>query len=133
MLRIVCKSKIQRVKVTEKNLTYEGSLTVDGVLLEIADILEGEAVQVININNGTRLVTYAMAGERNSGTICLNGGTARLGETGDELIVISYCLIDTAEAQSYQPKKIFVDANNRPLTPARKSDSSSAPSPHGAC
>lgn len=117
MLRIVCKSKIQRVKVTEKNLHYEGSITIDGTLMAGADIIEGEAVQVININNGARLVTYTMKGEENSGTICLNGGTARLGEKGDELIIISYCLLDTAAARDFQPKKIFVDAQNRPLPP----------------
>ena len=116
MLRIVCKSKIQRVKVTDKNLTYEGSLTIDSALMALADINEGEAVQVININNGTRLVTYAMAGKKDSGTICLNGGTARLGEIGDELIIITYCLVDETEARSFTPKKIFVDAKNRPVT-----------------
>lgn len=110
------KAKIQRVTVTEKNLTYEGSLTIDVALMERADIIEGEAVQVINVNNGERFVTYAMAGKRNSGTICLNGGSARLGEVGDQLIIISYCLVDNAEVRDFQPKKIFVDDHNRPLT-----------------
>lgn len=115
MLRIVCKSKIQRAKVTDKNLLYEGSLTIDGALMDKADILEGELVQVINVNNGMRLATYTMRGEENSGTICLNGGTARLGEIGDELIIISYCLLDMGEALSFKPKKVFVDSNNRPV------------------
>lgn len=117
MLRIVCKSKIQRVKVTEKNLLYEGSITIDGGLMARADIIEGEAVQVINVTNGARFVTYTMKGDDDSGTICLNGGTARLAETGDELIIISYCLLDTAAARDFRPKKIFVDAANRPLSP----------------
>lgn len=116
MVRIILKAKIQRATVTDKNLTYEGSLTIDAALMERADIVEGEAVQVINVNNGERFVTYAMEGERASGTICLNGGSARLGEVGDRLIIISYCLVDDAEARGFQPKKIFVDAQNHPLT-----------------
>lgn len=116
MVRIVLKAKIQRATVTEKNLTYEGSLTIDAALMERADIIEGEAVQVINVTNGERFVTYAMTGARGSGTICLNGGSARLGEVGDQLIIITYCLVDDAQARDFKPKKIFVDAANRPLT-----------------
>lgn len=112
MLRFLVKSKIQRVKVTDKNLNYEGSITIDEELLQKADILEGELVQVININNGERFETYAMKGPRHSGVVCLNGGSARLGEVGDELIIISYTGLETVAARSFEPKKIFVDNNN---------------------
>ncbi|MEO0083071.1 MAG: aspartate 1-decarboxylase [candidate division WOR-3 bacterium] len=112
MLRFLVKSKIQRLKVTDKNLNYEGSITIDEELLQKADILEGELVQVININNGERFETYAMKGPRHSGVVCLNGGSARLGEVGDELIIISYTGLETVAARSFEPKKIFVDNNN---------------------
>ncbi|MEO0076708.1 MAG: aspartate 1-decarboxylase [candidate division WOR-3 bacterium] len=112
MLRFLVKSKIQRLKVTDKNLNYEGSITIDEELLQKADILEGELVQVININNGERFETYAMKGPRHSGVVCLNGGSARLGEVGDELIIISYTGLETVAARSFEPKKIFVDDNN---------------------
>jgi aspartate 1-decarboxylase len=112
MLRFLVKSKIQRVRITDKNLYYEGSITIDEELLQKADIMEGEMVQVININTGARFETYAMKGPRNSGTICLNGGSARLGEVGDELIVISYAVQETVAARSFEPKKVFVDKEN---------------------
>ena len=112
MIRFLIKSKIQRVRITDKNLYYEGSITIDEDLMQKADILEGEMVQVININNGERFETYAMKGERGSGSTCLNGGTARLGEIGDQLIIISYAGIDTVAARSFEPKKVFVDQNN---------------------
>lgn len=112
MLRFLVKSKIQRVKITDKNLYYEGSITIDEELMQKADILEGEMVQVVNVNTGARFETYAMKGARNSGTICLNGGTARLGEIGDELIIISYAGLETVAARSFEPKKIFVDKDN---------------------
>lgn len=112
MLRFLVKSKIQRLKVTDKNLNYEGSITIDEELLQKADILEGELVQIININNGERFETYAMKGPRHSGVVCLNGGSARLGEVGDELIIISYTGLETVAARSFEPKKIFVDNNN---------------------
>ncbi|MEO0072037.1 MAG: aspartate 1-decarboxylase [candidate division WOR-3 bacterium] len=113
MLRIIVKSKIHRLKITEKNLYYEGSLTIDEELLQKADIAENEMVQVINLNTGARFETYVMKGPRNSGMVCLNGGTARLGEVGDELIVISYALVESIAARSIEPKKIFVDEKNR--------------------
>lgn len=112
MLRFLVKSKIHRVKLTDKNLYYEGSITIDEELLQKADILEGEMVQVINISTGERFETYAMKGARNSGQVCLNGGSARLGEIGDELIIISYTGLETVAARSFEPKKVFVDKNN---------------------
>lgn len=116
MLRILIKSKIQPIIITDKNLHYEGSITIDEEILTKADILEGELVQVININNGERFETYAMKGEKGSGACCLNGGTARLGEIGDKLIVISYGLLDTVTARSLEPKRILVDDKNRLLS-----------------
>lgn len=112
MLRFLVKSKIHRVRLTDKNLYYEGSITIDEELLQKADILEGELVQVINVNTGERFETYAMKGARNSGQVCLNGGSARLGEIGDELIIISYTGLETVAARSFEPKKIFVDKDN---------------------
>jgi aspartate 1-decarboxylase len=112
MIRFLAKSKIQRVRITDKNLYYEGSITIDEKLMQKADILEGEMVQVININNGARFETYAMKGARNSGTICLNGGTARLGELGDELIIITYAGLETTRAKKHKIKKVFVDKEN---------------------
>ena len=115
MQRIVGKSKIQRLKVTDNDLKYEGSLTLDEELMDRADLLDGEMIQVINVNNGERLITYLMKGERGSGAVCLNGGTARLGEIGDELILISYCLMDTIQARDFKVKRVFVDEKNRAL------------------
>src|SRR5690349_19572452 len=90
MLRLMCKSKIHRATVTEANLNYVGSLTVDSTLLEMCDILPYEQVHVVNVTNGSRLVTYAIPGEPGSGVICLNGAAARQGHAGDVVIVISY-------------------------------------------
>ncbi len=112
MLRFLIKSKIQRVRITEKNQNYEGSITIDEELLQKADILEGELVQVININTGSRFETYTMKAPRTSGTICLNGETAKLGEVGDELIIVSYTGLETVAARSFEPKKVFVDKDN---------------------
>lgn len=112
MFITICKSKIHRVKVTEANLNYEGSITIDKKLLGEANILPNEKVQVVNLNNGARFETYVFAGERNSGTICLNGPAARLGQVGDLLIVISYCHLEFEEAKRYQPKVVYVDNQN---------------------
>lgn len=112
MLRFLIKSKIQRVRITDKNLYYEGSITIDEELMQKADILEGELVQVINVNTGARFETYTMKGPRGSGAIRLNGGSARLGEVGDELIIISYTGLETVAARSFEPKKVFVDKDN---------------------
>ncbi|NIM96602.1 MAG: aspartate 1-decarboxylase [candidate division Zixibacteria bacterium] len=112
MFITICKSKIHRVKVTEANLNYEGSITVDKKLLDEANILPNEKVQVVNLNNGARFETYVFVGEENSGTVCLNGPAARLGQVGDLLIVISYCHLEFEEAKRYQPKVIRVDSQN---------------------
>jgi aspartate 1-decarboxylase len=113
MLVTICKSKVHRVRVTEADLDYEGSITIDRRLLEAAAMLPHEKVQVVNLNNGARFETYVLVGERDSGTICLNGPAARLGQVGDLLIVISYCHLDVAEAKKYEPRIVHVDKNNR--------------------
>ena len=113
MIIEVLKSKIHRVKITEAELHYVGSITIDEALLEAADIIEHEKVQIVNINNGERLETYVIKGERNSGQICLNGPAARKAQVGDIVIIISYAGIDKNEASSFKPKVIFPDNNNR--------------------
>lgn len=113
MMIQVFKSKIHRVRVTEANLNYVGSITLDEELMEAANILEGERVQVVNNNNGERLETYVIKGERGSGTVCLNGAAARKAEVGDILIVISYALMDFEEAKKFKPSAVFPDENNR--------------------
>jgi len=111
MLRTILKSKIHRAHVTEANLYYEGSITIDAKLMQKADILAGEKVEVLNVNNGQRLETYAIEGK--SGTICLNGPAARGACVGDEVIIISYALADEKEIKSIQPKVIKVDERNQ--------------------
>jgi aspartate 1-decarboxylase len=113
MLVTICKSKIHRVKITEADLNYEGSITIDKKLMNAAKILPQEKVQVVNLNNGARFETYVLVGEENSGTICLNGPAARLGQVGDLLIVMSYCHLEFEEAKKYQPKVVYVDENNK--------------------
>ena len=114
MLRTMCKGKIHRATVTDANLNYVGSLTVDVDLLERADIFAYEQVQVVNVNNGSRLVTYAIPGPRGSGMMCLNGAAARLGQQGDIIIVIAYGQMSDAEARSLRPRVVIVDEKNRP-------------------
>jgi aspartate 1-decarboxylase len=109
----MCKSKIHRAKVTEANLYYEGSLTIDSDLLEAADILPYERVQVVNVNNGERFETYAIAGKRRSGIICLNGAAARLGQVNDEIIIITYGTYSEEEMKSYKPTVILLDKENK--------------------
>lgn len=113
MLRIMLKSKIHRASVTEANLYYEGSITIDARLMKGADILENEKVEVLNINNGQRIETYAIQGEAGSGTICLNGPAARGAHVGDQIIILSYVHIDDKEAAGLKPKVIKVDEKNR--------------------
>lgn len=115
MLVTICKSKIHRARITGADLDYEGSITIDKRLLEEANILANEKVQVVNLNNGARFETYVFVGEEDSGTICLNGPAARLGQVGDLLIVISYCHLEFEEAKRHQPKVIYVDNENRIL------------------
>jgi aspartate 1-decarboxylase len=107
------KSKIHRVKVTEANLNYVGSITIDEDLMEAANILEGERVQVVNNNNGERLETYVIRGERGTGMVCLNGAAARKAEVGDILIIISYAWMDYEEAKTFKPTAVFPDEQNR--------------------
>lgn len=113
MLRTVLKSKIHRCRVTEANLYYEGSITVDAKLMEKADILPAEKVEVLNLNNGQRIETYAIKGKAGSGIISLNGPSARGACVGDEVIILSYVSVDDKEAKSLSPKIVNVDARNR--------------------
>ena len=107
------KSKIHRATVTEANLTYEGSITIDADLLQAADILEHEKVEVLNLNNGQRLETYAIAGKSKSGIVCLNGAAARGACPGDLIIIVSYVLLDNEKAKTLKSKIIKVNARNR--------------------
>ena len=109
----VLKSKIHRVKITQAELHYVGSITIDEALMEAADIIENEKVQIVNINNGERLETYVIKGERNSGEICLNGPAARKAQVGDIVIIISYAGMEKSAARAFTPKVIFPDSNNR--------------------
>jgi len=111
-VRIMLKSKIHRACVTEVNIDYEGSITIDKKLMEEADILPYEQVQVLNINNGVRFTTYAIEGEKESGEICLNGPGARLVAKGDSIIIVSYYHVEDNEARNLAPKLIYVDAEN---------------------
>lgn len=112
MFRMMMKSKIHKATVTEANLQYVGSITIDTALMEAADILPNEKVQVVNNNNGARLETYVIPGERNSGVICLNGAAARQVQIGDQVIIISYAMLANAEAHEYSPKVVFVNDEN---------------------
>lgn len=107
------KSKIHRVRVTEADLNYVGSITIDEDLMDAANLIDGEKVQVVNNNNGERLETYVIPGKRGSGIICLNGAAARRAQVGDILIIISYALMDFEEAKSFQPRTVFPDENNQ--------------------
>lgn len=113
MLRMVYKSKLHNATVTEANLNYTGSITIDSALLKAADIFPGERVQIVNLNNGTRVETYVMEGAAKSGTICMNGAAARWAQPGDKVIIISYCLLESKEASTFTPKAIFLDEKNR--------------------
>ncbi|WP_263104789.1 aspartate 1-decarboxylase [Kitasatospora sp. DSM 101779] len=113
MLRTMLKSKIHRATVTQADLHYVGSVTVDEDLLDAADLLPGELVHIVDINNGARLETYTIAGPRGSGVIGINGAAARLVHPGDLVILIAYGQMDTAEAKAYLPKVVFVDGDNR--------------------
>ncbi|HLU17991.1 MAG TPA: aspartate 1-decarboxylase [Edaphocola sp.] len=107
------KSKIHRVTVTEANLNYIGSITIDEDLMDAANIIENEKVQIVNINNGERLETYVIKGARGSGQICLNGPAARKVTPGDMIIIISYCTMDFEEAKKYEPRIIFPGEHNK--------------------
>ena len=107
------KSKIHRARVTEADVNYEGSLTLDSSLLEAADILPHEQVHVWNVTRGTRLTTYAIAGEPGSGVVCVNGAAAHLARPGDVIIVATFADMDEAAARSHRPRVVFVDDSNR--------------------
>lgn len=113
MLIKVLRSKIHRAHITETHLEYEGSITIDEDLIEAAGLVPGEAVLVANVNNGTRHETYVMVGERGSGTICLNGAAARLGEPGDVVIILGFAYLAPQELTVHVPQKIVVDEHNR--------------------
>ena len=113
MFRTMCISKIHAATVTEANLNYVGSVTIDKKLLEEAGILPYERVQIVNINNGSRVETYCIEGRRGSGTICMNGAAARWAHRGDKVIIICYGLMDAKEAKRYKTKVVFVDGKNR--------------------
>jgi aspartate 1-decarboxylase len=107
------KSKIHRAVVTEANLNYVGSITIDEDLMEQADILQNEKVQIVNNNNGQRFETYVIAGKRGSGTICLNGAAARLAHPGDIIIIIAYAIMDREEAKTFKPRIVLLNENNK--------------------
>lgn len=107
------KGKIHRATVTQAELDYVGSITVDTALLKAAGILEYEKVQIVDINNGERFETYTIAGEENSGVICLNGAAARCVQKGDKIIIMAYCNMDAEEAKTHKPTVVFVDKDNK--------------------
>ncbi|MDP1508675.1 aspartate 1-decarboxylase [Paenibacillus sp. CMAA1739] len=120
MFRTMMKSKIHRATVTEANLNYVGSITIDEDLMETSDLLENEKVQIVNNNNGARLETYVIPGPRGSGVICLNGAAARLVQPGDTVIIISYASMSNEEAKAYKPTVVFVDEHNKPAQTMNK-------------
>jgi L-aspartate-alpha-decarboxylase len=115
MLIEVVKSKIHRVKVTEANLNYIGSITIDEDLMDAANIIAHEKVQIVNNNNGERLETYVIKGERGSGTICLNGAAARKAQPGDIVIIMAYAIMDFEEAKTFKPAIIFPDSQTNKI------------------
>jgi aspartate 1-decarboxylase len=113
MIIEVLKSKIHRAKVTQAELNYVGSITIDEDLMDAANLIANEKVQIVNNNNGARFETYVIKGERGSGTICLNGAAARLAQVGDIVIIMSYAYMEMDEARTYQPIAIFPDTDNK--------------------
>jgi aspartate 1-decarboxylase len=113
MRRTMCKSKIHRATVTDANLAYEGSITLDPVLMEAADLLEYEQVHVVDINNGARFETYVIQGAAGSRDVVLNGAAARLVQPGDKVIIMSYASYEAAELEGFEPRIVFVDEENR--------------------
>ncbi len=129
MFRTMLKSKIHRATVTQADLHYVGSVTVDPVLMEAADLLPGEQVAIVDVTNGARLETYVIEGERDSGVIGINGAAAHLVHPGDIVILIAYGLMDSAEAAAHQPRVVFVDADNRIVDLG--ADAAHVPAGHG--
>lgn len=113
MFRFMMKGKIHRATVTEANLNYVGSVTIDKNIMEAADIWPNEKVQIVNNNNGARLETYVIEGEPGSGIVCLNGAAARLVQPGDHVIIIAYGMMSEEEAKNYEPKVVIMDDNNK--------------------
>jgi len=113
MIIEVLKSKLHRVRVTQAELNYVGSITIDEDLMDAANIIANEKVQIVNNNNGARFETYVIKGERGSGTICLNGATARLAQVGDIVIIMSYAYMEMDEARVHEPIAIFPDVDNK--------------------
>ena len=118
MQRTMMKSKIHRATVTDADLNYRGSITIDRDLMDASDLLEFEQVHIVDVNNGARFETYVIEGPRGSGTICLNGAAARLVQRGDKVIIISYGAYDSSELATYTPTVVHVDENNRIDQPA---------------
>ena len=112
-MRTMLKGKIHRATVTQADLHYEGSITIDRALMEAADILPFEQVAVLDVNNGARLTTYAIEGERDSGQICINGAAAHLVDAGDVVIILTYSDMDEIEARNHRPSLVYVDEKNR--------------------
>ncbi|SDP95463.1 L-aspartate 1-decarboxylase [Actinopolyspora xinjiangensis] len=115
MFRTMLKSKIHRATVTQADLHYVGSVTIDAALMEAADLLDGEQVTIVDVTNGARLETYAITGERDSGVLGINGAAAHLVHPGDVVILIAYGVMDDAEARGFRPRVLFVDGDNRVL------------------
>jgi aspartate 1-decarboxylase len=113
MIIEVLKSKLHRARVTRAELNYVGSITIDEDLMDAANIIANEKVQIVNNNNGARFETYVIRGERGTGTICLNGATARLAQVGDIVIIMSYAYMEMDEARNYKPILVFPDADNK--------------------
>ncbi len=116
MIRVLMKSKIHGATVTEANLRYTGSITIDKDLLKVSDIVPFERVQIVNLHNGTRVETYVLEGPAGSGTICMNGAAARWAQVGDKVIIISYGLLTPGEIRRHRPRVIFADDRNRAFT-----------------
>ncbi len=112
-MRTMLKSKIHRARVTQNNVDYEGSITIDGSLMDAADILPFEKVAVLDIENGNRFETYALEGAKGSGVICLNGAAARMVATGDTVIILSYATVTEQEARELKPRLVYVDSKNK--------------------
>ena len=133
MRRRMMKSKVHRATVTDANLHYVGSVTVDRDLMDLADLMEFEQVAVVDIDNGARLETYVIEGERGSGAVCLNGAAARLVSPGDKVIIISYADYETSELEGYGPTVVHVDGRNQPVdarTAERIAGEQQGPAPH---
>jgi aspartate 1-decarboxylase len=130
MRRVMLQGKVHRATVTDADINYEGSLTLDAELMEAAGMLPYEQVHVLDIDNGARLVTYLITGQRGSGQVCINGAAARLVAPGDKVIIVSYAEMEEAEARAHQPKVVLVDAANRPITAGhREQGAASRPAP----